>query len=286
MAAITGAANAVLATSATPPHRTVVFRMLLLLSLAYLNTITSHPSEVLNPFGEVGLVTFFPIRPKSVAQSNVHPHPEPTAGALSASPLLSGTMSTPIDSLASDLPTINIAAFCGSLRAKSYNRALLSAATDQAPPGVTITELVWRDLPPYDADDDDPQTAALVERLGAQVAAADAVLFVTPEYNYSVPGGLKNAIDWLSRLKPQPFAGKTAAVMGASIGILGTARMQYHMRQIGVFLEMKFLNRPEVMVGQAASRVDADGRLEDERTRDFVGVLVAALADAARAERG
>lgn len=108
------------------------------------------------------------------------------------------------------------------------------------------------------------------------------MLFVTPEYNYSVPGGLKNAIDWLSRLSPQPFAGKPAAVMGASIGMLGTARMQYHMRQIGVFLDLHFINRPEVMVGQAAGRVDEAGHLNDDRTREFIAGLVRSLADAAR----
>lgn len=179
-------------------------------------------------------------------------------------------------------PSVKIAAFCGSLRAGSYNRALLEAAIAGAPPDVAIAEVHWRDLPPYDADDDRVGTTELLARLGRQVAEADGVLFVTPEYNYSVPGGLKNAIDWLSRLSPQPFAGKPAAVMGASIGMLGTSRMQYHMRQIGVFLDLHFINRPEVMVGQAAGRVDEAGHLNDDRTREFIAGLVRSLADAAR----
>ena len=121
-----------------------------------------------------------------------------------------------------------------------------------------------------------------VTELGRRIAAADAILFVTPEYNYSVPGVLKNAIDWVSRLSPQPFAGKPAGIMGVSPGNLGTARAQYHLRQIGVFLDLHFLSKPEVMIGQAGTKFDAEGRLTDEDTLNRIQALLAALADWAR----
>ena len=115
--------------------------------------------------------------------------------------------------------------------------------------------------------------------LSILIRDADAILFVTPEYNYSVPGVLKNAIDWASRPPEQPFAGKPAAIMGASPGVIGTARAQYHLRQIAVFLDLKVLNKPEVMIGGAADRFDSAGNLTHEPTREFIGKTLAALQD-------
>ncbi len=174
---------------------------------------------------------------------------------------------------------VKILGLCGSLRAGSYNRAALRAALELAPDGVEMRTAEIGDLPLYNEDLRAAGEPPAVEAFGAQLAWADAFLFVTPEYNYSVPGVLKNAIDWGSRLKTQPFAGKAAAVMGASIGLLGTARAQYHLRQMGVFLDLQFVNRPEVMIGQAASRFDAEGRLTDAPTREFVGKLLVSLRD-------
>ncbi len=111
-----------------------------------------------------------------------------------------------------------------------------------------------------------------------RIRAADAILFVTPEYNYSVPGVLKNAIDWASRpYGDSAWQGKPCAIMGASVGNLGTARAQYHLRQILVFLDMHPLNKPEVMIGNAASRFDAQGTLTDEPTRQHVKGMLEAL---------
>ena len=114
-------------------------------------------------------------------------------------------------------------------------------------------------------------------RLRAQIAAADALLFVTPEYNYSMPGVLKNAIDWASRPPDQPFAGKPVAIMGAGAGMAGTARAQYDLRRSCVFLDMHPLNKPEVLIFQAQNKFDAAGRLTDDVARGLIGDLMAAL---------
>lgn len=178
---------------------------------------------------------------------------------------------------------VRILGFSGSLRAGSLNAALLRAAGELLPEGAVLEWADWRELPVYDQDlESGGQAPPSVVRLREQVAAAHAVLFATPEYNYSVPGGLKNAIDWVSRARPQPFDGKPAALMGASMGLLGTARAQYHLRQIGVFLNLRFVNKPEVMVGAAHTKVDAEGRLTDETARKLIGQLVAALVAEAR----
>jgi chromate reductase len=115
--------------------------------------------------------------------------------------------------------------------------------------------------------------------MAEQIRGADGVIIVTPEYNYSVPGALKNAIDWLSRLTPQPFAGKAVAIQTASPGLLGGARAQYHLRQSLVFLDAHVLNKPEVMVGQAAAKVNGDTlELSDTGTREFIATQLKALA--------
>ena len=134
-------------------------------------------------------------------------------------------------------------------------------------------------IPPYNEDVRALGFPAPVQEFRDRIAAADALLIVTPEYNYSMPGVLKNAIDWASRPPSQPFDGKPVAIMGASPGMLGTARAQHHLRQSCVFLNMHLLNRPEVMIAHCQERFDAEGRLVDEKTRQIVAQLLAALGD-------
>lgn len=173
---------------------------------------------------------------------------------------------------------MNVLALCGSLRVASYNAALLRAAIELAPPGMTITPYSLAPVPMFNGDlIQDGTFPATVDALREAVANADALLFVSPEYNYSIPAVLKNAIDWISRAPNPPAGGKPAAVMGVSPGMLGTARMQYHLRQVGVFLDLHFLNKPEVMVGKAAEKFDAELRLTDEATRKVVAAQLVAL---------
>jgi len=172
---------------------------------------------------------------------------------------------------------VKIVGIAGSLRRGSYNRLALRAAEELVPDGASLEALDLPDLPGFDQDREKEPPAAVVE-MKARVRAADAVLFVTPEYNYSVPGVLKNAIDWLSRpYGDSAWSGKPAAVMGASVGLFGTARAQYHLRQTLVFLDMPTVNQPEVMIGSAHKRFDESGTLTDETSRKLVTQLLAAL---------
>lgn len=173
---------------------------------------------------------------------------------------------------------IQILGISGSLRQGSFNTAALRAAQEIAQAGVKITIASLADIPLYDQDLRDKSVPPAVELLSKQVMEADALLFASPEYNFSVSGVLKNAIDWLSRLKPQPFAGKPAAVLGASMGLLGTARGQYDLRRILGSQDVHFVNKPEVMIAQAHERFDADGRLTHEPTREHIGKLIQSLA--------
>lgn len=173
--------------------------------------------------------------------------------------------------------TTQILGLCGSLRSGSFNRQLLATACDIAKQQDANIEVGdFRDFPLYDADIQQQGFPAAVTRLADQVQKADAILFVSPEYNYSIPGALKNAIDWLSRMTPQPFAGKPVAIMGTSPGMIGTARMQYHLRQVMVFLDAHPLNKPEVMIGAFAGKY-ADGQLIDDKGREMVERQLAAL---------
>ncbi|MDY0881590.1 NADPH-dependent FMN reductase [Dongia soli] len=173
--------------------------------------------------------------------------------------------------------TVKVLGICGSLRDKSFNKATLQAAIELAPSDIRIETATIGDIPLYNADIQAKGFPASVEALGAKVQAADALLLVTPEYNYSVPGVLKNAIDWVSRLPSQPFAGKGVAIMGASPSMLGTARAQYHLRQICVFLDMHPLNRPEVMIAHATTKFDEAGKLRDATARELIGKLLVDL---------
>ncbi|MEW6256508.1 MAG: NADPH-dependent FMN reductase [Pseudomonadota bacterium] len=167
----------------------------------------------------------------------------------------------------------------GSVRKGSYNAALARALQGLAPEGVTIELLPSvADLPVYSGDIESAGLPEAVVALGEEIAQADGIVVVSPEYNYSVPGGLKNAIDWVSRLKPMPLKGKPLLIQSASMGNLGGARMQYHLRQILVGLDVRVMNVPEVMVGAAHKKVGEDGVLADEGTRDFLRTQLQAFA--------
>jgi chromate reductase len=182
--------------------------------------------------------------------------------------------------------TLKVLGIAGSLRRDSYNRAALRAAGELLPAGMELETFDIAAIPLYNEDVRQAGFPPPVEELRRAIAAADALLLVTPEYNYSVPGVLKNAIDWASRPPNQPFDGKPVAIMGASPSMLGTARAQYHLRQCCVFLNMFLLNRPEVMIAQASTKFDASGRLTDETTRKYVADLLAALGDWTRRLQG
>ena len=174
---------------------------------------------------------------------------------------------------------VRILGIAGSLRRDSYNRAALRAATKLLPEGATLDVFELDGIPGFNQDDEQNPPEKVVE-LKRRVREADAILFVTPEYNYSVPGVLKNAIDWASRpYGESAWSGKPAAIMGASIGAIGTARAQYHLRQMMVFLNMFPVNQPEVMIGNAADRFDANGNLTDDTTKEYIRKLLQALVE-------
>src|SRR5208337_2125172 len=153
---------------------------------------------------------------------------------------------------------IKILAFAGSLRKGSYNKALVRAAVELAPENVAMEVFDLEGIPPYNQDNENTPPQKVTE-FKEKIRTADALLIATPEYNYSIPGVLKNAIDWASRpYQGNPFEGKPVAIMSASIGKLGGARAQYHMRQCFVFLNMYPVNKPEVMLAFAAENVDAN----------------------------
>jgi chromate reductase len=185
------------------------------------------------------------------------------------------------------VPTpVKILGLAGSLRRASYNRAALRAAQSLVPADATLETIELDGIPGFSQDDEKSPPPRVVE-LKARVRAADAILIVTPEYNYSVPGVLKNAIDWASRpYGDSAWTGKPVALMGASVGTLGTARAQYHLRQTFVFLDMYPLNKPEVMISNAAQRFDEQGNLTDEKTRELIGQLLASLVAWTRRLRG
>ncbi len=170
------------------------------------------------------------------------------------------------------MTSLHFVTLVGSLRKGSYNAAIARALQGLAPAGVGVDILPSVGLLPiYDADLQAEGFPEAVTSLGAAIKAADGLIIVTPEYNYSVPGGLKNAIDWLSRLPTKPFAAKPVLIQSASMGVFGGARAQYHLRQIMVFLDGQVMNIPEVMVGQAQNKIDATtGELTDQGTRDFI----------------
>jgi len=172
---------------------------------------------------------------------------------------------------------IKILGIVGSLRKDSYNHFALKAAQELLPAGVRLDLIELHGIPLFNQDLETKMPAAVVE-LKRQILDADAILFATPEYNYSVSGVLKNAIDWASRpFGESAWTGKPAALMGATPGSLGTARAQYHLRQILVGFDMPLVNQPEVMIGNAAHCFAPDGRLTDAPTREHIEKLLLAL---------
>ncbi len=177
---------------------------------------------------------------------------------------------------------ISVLGFAGSLRKGSYNRALLRAALELVPDDANLEVFELEGIPPFNQDMES-SLPEKVEEFKLKIKAADAILIVTPEYNYSIPGVLKNAIDWASRpYGDNSLEGKPVAMMSASIGMLGGARAQYHLRQSFVFLNMHPVNRPEVFVTFAPQKFDDKGKLIDEKTKELVRDLLNNLAAWAR----
>ncbi len=181
---------------------------------------------------------------------------------------------------------VKILGFAGSLREASYNRSLLRAAQDLVPKDARLEIFDLNEIPLFNQDLEDQPTET-VKEFKAKIRAADAILIATPEYNYSVPGVLKNAIDCASRpYGDNAFEHKPVAIMGASIGMAGTARAQYHLRQSFVFLTCFALNQPEVMVPFAQDKIDKDGNVTDEKTREKIRELLENLVAWTRRLRG
>ena len=175
--------------------------------------------------------------------------------------------------------TTRILALCGSLREESYNRKALAHAMEIAGDHHANIEVGdFSDFPLYNQDDEE-QPPAAVTRLAEQVANADAVLIVSPEYNYSIPGVLKNALDWLSRLPDKPFAKKPVGLMGCSMGPQGSARMQLHLRQVLLSINAVALNKPEVMIGTCHEKFDDNGKLTDNKAAEMIGRLLDGLVN-------
>src|ERR1700747_1104473 len=167
------------------------------------------------------------------------------------------------------MATLNVVSICGSLRQGSFNAMVQRLLPSLAPDGMTIKPAPsFADFPLYNADiQNSTGFPAPVNTLADAIRAADGVIFCTPEYNFSVPGGLKNAIDWVSRLQNQPFAGKPVALQSVSPGPLGGARVQYDLRKSMMFLDAFTLNKPEIFMGQGAQRIDDKaGKITDEMT--------------------
>jgi chromate reductase, NAD(P)H dehydrogenase (quinone) len=176
---------------------------------------------------------------------------------------------------------VSVLTICGSLRKGSYNAMVQRALPALAPEGMTLKPAPsFADFPLYNADVQNVTGfPAPVKALADAIRAADGVIFCSPEYNFSIPGGLKNAIDWVSRVQNQPFAGKPIALQSASPGPVGGARVQYDLRRAMVFLDAYTLNKPEIFIGNCASKFDEKtGELKDETTRNFIKQQLAAFA--------
>ena len=172
---------------------------------------------------------------------------------------------------------MKVLGICGSLRQGSFNAMALRAAQKLAPAGMEISIADISRIPLYNDDVRAAGEPAEVSALKAQIRAADAVLIVTPEYNFSIPGVLKNTLDWMSRPPEPPFDGKPVAIMGASTGPLGTGRGQYDLRKILGYMNTFTVNKPEVFISSAQTKFNAQGELTDEPTAKFIGDLLVAL---------
>jgi chromate reductase, NAD(P)H dehydrogenase (quinone) len=177
--------------------------------------------------------------------------------------------------------TLSVISICGSMRKGSYNRMVMNALPALAPEGMKITESPpFNEFPLYNADiQNSTGFPAPVQELAGAIRAADGVIINTPEYNFGVPGALKNAIDWVSRVQNQPFMGKPVALQSASPGPVGGARVQYDLRRTMVFLDAMTLNKPEIFIGNCAQRIDdKTGKITDEQTVGFIKQQLAAFA--------
>lgn len=181
--------------------------------------------------------------------------------------------------MASSLQKVRILGICGSLRKGSFNKALLREAITLVPNNAAIEVFDLASIPPFNQDLENTPPE-IIKTLKQKIHSSDAILFVTPEYNYSISGVLKNAIDWASRpYGDSAWDGKPVGIMGASGSMAGTARAQYHLRQMFVFLNMYPLNRPEVMVAQAHEKIDEKGTIKDAHTKEKIKELLEALVD-------
>lgn len=177
--------------------------------------------------------------------------------------------------------TVHVFAVAGSLRKDSYNKKLLRAAIELVPPGMMIHQFDGlAEIPPYNADVDVDPRPEPVRALKQILAACDGLLIATPEYNYGIPGLLKNAIDWASRpAASSPLLGKVALLMGAATGMVGTARAQQQLRQNFVFTKTTVIPAPEILVSKAAEKFDADGRLIDDMAKQLIADRLKALGE-------
>lgn len=180
------------------------------------------------------------------------------------------------------MKAIKILGILGSLRKGSYNRFALVAAQELVPSGAKLEISELHGIPVFNQDEELAPPSPVIE-FRRRILGADAILFATPEYNYSIPGALKNAIDWASRpVGKSAWQGKPAALIGASVGNLGTMRAQYHLRQVLVSQDMPVVNQPEIMIRNAADRFDEQGRLGDELTRRLIRALLVKLVQMTR----
>ena len=169
------------------------------------------------------------------------------------------------------MSTLDVVGLCGSLRQASLNMAALRLAGELMPRSMALSIVSWRDVPLFDGDVFAHGLPPAVGALRERIRRADAVLIATPEYNFSVPGGLKNVFDWTSRGDDQPWVHKPVAMLSASPGPLGGARVQYDLRKVMLYLNAMVLIKPEIFIAQAAGKFDADGRCTDATTHKFVG---------------
>jgi chromate reductase, NAD(P)H dehydrogenase (quinone) len=177
--------------------------------------------------------------------------------------------------------TLNVVCICGSLRKASYNRMVMNALPALAPANMKLREAPpFAEFPFYNADMQEASgIPPTVQKLVDAVRAADGVIFNSPEYNFSIPGGLKNAIDWVSRAPNQPFAGKPVAIQSATAGPLGGGRMQYDLRRAMQFMDAVTLGKPEIFIGNCSQKIDAKtGQITDEQTVGFIRQQLAAFA--------
>jgi chromate reductase len=177
--------------------------------------------------------------------------------------------------------SLNVVSICGSLRKGSYNRIVMNTLQGFAPDGMRVAEAPsFAEFPLYNADiQNSTGFPAPVQTMAEAIRAADGVIFVSPEYNYGIPGGLKNAIDWVSRLPDQPFANKPIAMISASAGILGGGRMQYDLRRCMIFLDAWTMNKPEIFIGNVSQKIDEKtGQIKDEQAVGFIKTQLAAFA--------